>query len=817
MIIYDKKRYYEIQNVYNVSESNLYNPEDISIAINDLIEKADDGDKISLGSGVYKSRTININTGKKIEIELLGLIELITDNVLFSCTNKFHQNQKIVCSDLITSVSGSTCFALRGYSNSNIKVNSIVGFDYGLANIPNRTFFDVYGTISSGNNIPGVDNPQNILVGDYIKVFGNDGVFIVDSINGNNLTLNRNATKSVENVRIVNVAHKDEASVTDGSPDIDVIDGSVFSVGDKLSLAYVTGDYEISSISLNTLTLDSNVVITNGDSTRSGVEVFNITGSTVSGTKQITVSDYSNLEVGMILYNSAIGQKTITGINGNIVDVIDTIFADITDIPLRILEGSTGNQYNVFEAQLMECDECNIYNAVGEYDCWVNENLFRGFQCKGKNGVFYEKFINAQTLWSYDNNKYYDIGFEGLTSDAVKLSNTTGNLFSYCRMEETVSGDYIYEDESCDKSTFLLNGAIEEARVKLYGTKSRLEGGYLNPNGSNYHREILNNTSNNYITIYKQGDLFIDAKGTMFNASNELYLNTTQHMQSGMTISILGVDTDGVYDTRIIDSVFDNYVTTTVVASRDTSVNTEVLGVVTITADTTQGSNQVTVSDSTYLRKYLGISIVGVSGISKITDISGNTLTLDKEADVSVSGASVTTYSPKSKYISTLGVTAQVFDGYNVVSVNDGTSFNVNDYVYIEGVKGLKQITSKSGTFPALLTLDSDCEVSYMNRSLRVLYKGNNKNISNDYEVEENVNFISVDSSSNTVDVVFPRIMNTEDNEIILNVKTFTNAIYIKNYLDNIVDDNIDAIGLYKAKFLLGRWNVYKISDGTLW
>jgi hypothetical protein len=735
-----------VTTVFNVKNHASYNVNDISIAVNDLIQNASDGDRIYLDGGQYQSKKIVMNTGKKITLELLGEIELITDNILFECTNKFGQNQKIICEVLKTSVSNATAFALRGYSNGNIEVSSIRDFRHGIANIPNRSFFDVSGSITNGSPTLTVNNADDMVIGTRISIFGVSGVFEISNIVGTVITLDKNADATVTDARVVNVYHLGTGSITSGTNSLVVNDGTRFAQDDVIFIHGVQGKFIITNVSVNTLTLDGNADVTVTDAF-----IGDTLGTVVNGTKTITVNNPLDFEVGMIVESStatSIGQKTITDISGSVLTVIDTIFTNGTDIDIRILDSSTGNQYNKVTAQLMDTTKANVFNGVGEYTCWVNENTYYDWKAEGKHGIYFERYANERTRWVYDNNKHYNVGFEDLTGDAIKLSNTNGTSFIGCRLEETVGGYYINEDETCVKSTYLLNGEVLEDQVKLWGIKSKLVGGYLTAGGSNYHREINNNAEEHYIVEYSDN-------------------------------GILAV----------------------------------------VTGSINSGSDEFTVTDASSFSVYDFIKITGVTGIFRITEINSLVLTLDGNADATVTGATMTTYTASTSRIGTFGVNATVFDGSNSVSVNDGSGFSVNDYVYIEGVTGLKQIDAKTGTFPSVLTLDSPCTIEYTNRSKKELYNNRYLSVNNtDDEIDEKYSYVIVTSNSSAVNLTIPVSRNVDGEKIRIVVQTFTNTINIKNYLGNTVASSaIDEAGTYELTFIFGRWTLLKLDTGVIY
>lgn len=71
----------------NIQEHPNFDPNDISIALNDLIQTTPNNYTLFLPGGSYKSRRIDYMTPKIFRIEIQGKVELITDDVLFRVKN----------------------------------------------------------------------------------------------------------------------------------------------------------------------------------------------------------------------------------------------------------------------------------------------------------------------------------------------------------------------------------------------------------------------------------------------------------------------------------------------------------------------------------------------------------------------------------------------------------------------------------------------------------------------------------------------------------------------------------------------------------
>lgn len=82
-----------------------------------------------------------------------------------------------------------------------------------------------------------------------------------------------------------------------------------------------------------------------------------------------------------------------------------------------------------------------------EHKGWINENTFVGGRIKGGYGVIMQGGT-VETV-GFNNNKFYNIGFEELYNDAINITGYSyANIFVNCRMIEGITGYFIYDHSS---------------------------------------------------------------------------------------------------------------------------------------------------------------------------------------------------------------------------------------------------------------------------------------------------------------------------------------------------------------------------------
>nr|DAJ81483.1 MAG TPA: hypothetical protein [Caudoviricetes sp.] len=105
------------------------------------------------------------------------------------------------------------------------------------------------------------------------------------------------------------------------------------------------------------------------------------------------------------------------------------------------------SQYNRFVFSYLENVQRGIVLDGTEHKGWVNENTFVGGRIKGGYGVVMQGGT-VETV-GFDNNKFYNIGFEELYNDAINITGESyANTFDNCRLIENIKGYYIYDHSS---------------------------------------------------------------------------------------------------------------------------------------------------------------------------------------------------------------------------------------------------------------------------------------------------------------------------------------------------------------------------------
>ena len=126
---------------------------------------------------------------------------------------------------------------------------------------------------------------------------------------------------------------------------------------------------------------------------------------------------------------------------------------------------------NTLGVQYCKINFNEIYNCttpillqVGDTGAsWINENTFIGGRLSGYYGLRIVKGLQQDD--PYNNNKFYNIGFEGITSDAINLSYTSNNFFIGFRLSESLGSRYVVEDSSCQYNKFINSCPIYKSKI----------------------------------------------------------------------------------------------------------------------------------------------------------------------------------------------------------------------------------------------------------------------------------------------------------------------------------------------------------------
>lgn len=105
------------------------------------------------------------------------------------------------------------------------------------------------------------------------------------------------------------------------------------------------------------------------------------------------------------------------------------------------------SQYNRLVFSYLENVQRGIVLDGTDHKGWVNENTFVGGRIKGGYGVM--MMGGTVETVGFDNNKFYNIGFEELYNDAINITGDSySNIFVNCRMIENITGYYINDHSS---------------------------------------------------------------------------------------------------------------------------------------------------------------------------------------------------------------------------------------------------------------------------------------------------------------------------------------------------------------------------------
>ena len=146
--------------------------------------------------------------------------------------------------------------------------------------------------------------------------------------------------------------------------------------------------------------------------------------------------------------------------------------------------GNKGIQYNSLKGKLIvNCNKCIYLNLEDSLDGWVNENAFYDFRLIGVNGVVTNN-VSCSDGMGYNNNKFYNIGFEQLSGNGIDLKYCNGTSFLNCRMLEDVGQMYILTNETCHSNLFIFSHIIYENKIDLKGNCDRIIASILDNNGT---------------------------------------------------------------------------------------------------------------------------------------------------------------------------------------------------------------------------------------------------------------------------------------------------------------------------------------------
>lgn len=112
---------------------------------------------------------------------------------------------------------------------------------------------------------------------------------------------------------------------------------------------------------------------------------------------------------------------------------------------------------------------------------WINENTFTGGRLRGTNGF---KSIKGSTqIDPFNNNKFYNIGFEGLSNIGIDGDFMSNNIFSNCRFE-AIEGLYIKEFASSQYNSYSSPQPILKSKIQIQGKNTVLDTNLTNQGGA---------------------------------------------------------------------------------------------------------------------------------------------------------------------------------------------------------------------------------------------------------------------------------------------------------------------------------------------
>lgn len=127
-----------------------------------------------------------------------------------------------------------------------------------------------------------------------------------------------------------------------------------------------------------------------------------------------------------------------------------------------------GVQYCVFNFNLLKSNELSSDGCInfkgGDFlRPWINENTFIGGRIIGSYGLMTRKGLNQ---WDrFNNNKFYNIGFEGIENNGIDLNFTINNVFENLRFEG-IKGLFI-KDENSSYNEYNISQLINQDKLLI--------------------------------------------------------------------------------------------------------------------------------------------------------------------------------------------------------------------------------------------------------------------------------------------------------------------------------------------------------------
>ena len=127
--------------------------------------------------------------------------------------------------------------------------------------------------------------------------------------------------------------------------------------------------------------------------------------------------------------------------------------------------GYKGIQYNKIHFLNMNRCKTDIYLNAQDGTGWVNNNTFTGGRLMGKVAIATAPIGNVDV---YNNNKFYDIGFEGVTDALIQFNNARYNCVMNPRiLEDFPNGTWVKEDGNCISNQYHISHPVPENKFEL--------------------------------------------------------------------------------------------------------------------------------------------------------------------------------------------------------------------------------------------------------------------------------------------------------------------------------------------------------------
>ena len=224
------------------------------------------------------------------------------------------------------------------------------------------------------------------------------------------------------------------------------------------------------------------------------------------------------------------------------------------------------SQYNRLVFSYLENVQRGIVLDGTDHKGWVNENTFVGGRIKGGYGVM--MMGGTVETVGFDNNKFYNIGFEGLYNDAINITGDSySNIFVNCRMIENITGYYINDHSSkggFNKYNFshiipyekisLSNEVYKEVNAPISDANFSVVGGGVFSSNSTPKAVIIPLVTNDLITkIDYSFNMKVPATGQTAQITKGFEVPTGYTFLSG---SITGLSSSDGFDYRSVSINF---------------------------------------------------------------------------------------------------------------------------------------------------------------------------------------------------------------------------------------------------------------------